>query len=106
MNFEILTVAQNGYRSDVITAVQRHIKSIPGRTHWNGVSINRQFTVTELRISVDVKSTVTIQEYDNDMLKNQIVFEKCDISSLIQCLQDVQTFISEEKMVEKLMGRR
>lgn len=102
MNFEILSVAQNGYRSDVITAVQRHVKSVTDRNHWNG----RQLTVTELHISVDVKSTVTIQEYDNDMLKNTIVFNNCNISSLIQCLQEVQTFISEEKMVEKLMGRR
>jgi len=102
MKFEILSVAQDGYRSDRITAVLRHVKSVADRNHWNG----RQLSVVELRISVDVKSTITIHEYDGDMLKNMISFERCDIDSLIQCLQDVKTFISEEEMVAKLMGKR
>ena len=102
MQFVIQSVAQDGYESNRITAIQKTVRSIAVKNHWNG----RELSVQELRFSVDVHSSLTIQEYDNSMLKTEIIFDKCHIDSLIDYLCEVKTFISEEKMVEKLMGRR
>jgi len=101
MKFEILSVAEDGYESNRITAAQRSIKPVSTtKTRWN----QTYYAIQEIRFSLDVKRTLTVREYEDKRLKAIITFDKIDIDSLIEYLQQVKTFISEEEMVAKLMG--
>ena len=102
--FEVLSVAQDGYVSDYLTAAQKHYQYASIYYTKQGKRI-LDATVHELRISLDVKCNVLVRSFENDKLTNTIAFKRIDIDGLISYLQEVKTFISEEEMVAKLLGR-
>jgi hypothetical protein len=105
MKFEILTVAEDDYESDRFTAAQKNY-------HHAGFSWNpgRRSTpiqeCKELRFSLDVKRSLMIRKLKNGKMENMITFEKVDIDGLIEYLQEVKQFLSEEELVAKLLGKK
>ena len=94
--FKILTVAEDNGQSDRMTAVQSQHNWMPG---WPAAKHEISFTVT-------VKRDIQIEERRDGKLINSIQYPRVDLDSLILFLQDVQTFISEEEMIEMLKGKK
>lgn len=61
-----------------------------------------------IRISIDLKSTVTITKFDRGMrqIGSVVVFNDLDIDNLLQYLQEVKQHLSEKELVDKLTGRK
>jgi hypothetical protein len=95
MTFEILSVAENDGDSNSISAVQRHYRLSQGVSE----------VVDELFLKIDVKRNFTIKISRGGKLQNIIQFTGVDLNSLIQYIEDVRTFISEEEMIERLKGK-
>lgn len=92
--FNLLSVAEDNYVSDRYTAKQD--------------SFFRGYTsrVVSLELSVTVDKTLTINFFESERLKDKIVFPNLDIDGMIEYLQEVKTFISEEDMIKKLRGKQ
>jgi hypothetical protein len=59
-----------------------------------------------IRFSIDLKSTITITKFNHGMREQgAVVFNDLDIDHLLQYLQDVKQLLSEQELVDKLMGR-
>ena len=78
-----------------MTAVQEQYNWAPGVPSANHV----------LKFTVTVKRDVIIEDSRDGRIQNTIKFPRVDLDSLILFLQDVQTFISEEEMIEMLKGK-
>ncbi len=85
----VLSVNEDGGRSDRMSAEQRNW------VHGESETLN---------ISIDVDRTLTITTKEYACFAKTIQFKGIDLSGLIEYLQDVQTFISEEDMIYKLKG--
>jgi|APFre7841882630_1041343.scaffolds.fasta_scaffold78206_2 hypothetical protein len=89
--FEILSIKEDDDQSDRISC--KHEEVFP----------NRQV----LKISVTSKKNMTIHaKAANNHTATIINVFGIDIDSLIEFLQEARTFVSEEEMVNKLMGRK
>lgn len=88
---ELLSIAEDSYQSDRISCKHEE--------HWP----NRQ----TLKLSVTSKKNMVIEVSNPNMIgsKQVITVFDMDIDGLIQFLQDAKVFISEEEMVDKLIGR-
>ena len=59
-----------------------------------------------IRFSVDLKSTISITQFNDGMRQvGCVVFKDLDIDHLLQYLQEVKQHLSEQELVNKLMGR-
>jgi hypothetical protein len=88
----ILTVNEDGGFSDRMTATQS--SHLP----------NANFS---LKISIDTERKLSMLVTSNVMPARQVLdFPKLDIDGLIDYLQQVKTFISEEDMVVALRGKQ
>ena len=89
---ELLSIAEDSYQSDRISC--KHEEHYP----------NRQV----LKLSVTSKKNLVIEARcpNNNQPAQVITVFDMDIDGLIQFLQDAKIFISEEEMVNKLMGRK
>jgi hypothetical protein len=94
--FELFSVAEDYYKSNRLTAKQEILIRDYGLN---------AFQTSSLQISVDTDKTLTIHDYKKGKLQNSIVFPDLDIDGMIEYLQDVKTFISEEEMIKKLAGK-
>lgn len=92
--YTILSVNEDNGHSDRLTA---KFQSHNGRFgDWS-----------TMKISVTDSRKLIIGKIDGNGLVNQNVeFQDIDLDGLIQYLQDVKVFLSEEDMVKKLMGIR
>ena len=90
--FEILSVAEDNHKANCLSAKQMSYKG--GITQSLYISIN---TDRELTINLNP---------DTDYRTVSRVFKGVDVDSLIEYLQDVKTFLSEEDMIATLMGRK
>lgn len=88
---KILTVNEDGGFSDRMTAVQD--------SHLPGANFS-------LRISIDTESKLTLKITSNKYQPGTgtMDFPNLDIDGLIDYLQQVKTFMSEEEMVVALRG--
>lgn len=89
----ILTVSEDDGFSDRMTAVQD--------THLPGANFS-------LRISIDTERKLSVKITSNTYKPGggMMDFPKLDLDGLIEYLQDVRTFISEEEMVVALRGKQ
>lgn len=94
MSFRILTVAETDGQSDRMTAVQE-------QHEWQR---GQKAAIHELKITVTVKRDIIVEDRKDGLIQHTIKFPRADLDSLILFLQDVQTFISEEEMIDKLKG--
>ena len=105
MKFEILSVAEDSYESTRFSASQKNYTYSP--VYWVGPNKPiRETHCTEVRFSLDINQTLTVREYRDKKLQSIIKLEHADIDGLIAYLHEAKAFISEEKMVAKLMGKR
>jgi hypothetical protein len=90
---ELLSIEENGGRSDCMAAQQSASPwpSQPMKLHIN--------------IAVDSSATFTLIS-EKGLAVRAIDIQALDIDGMIDYLKDVRDFISEEKMVSKLMGRK
>ena len=89
--FEILSIKEDGEQSDRLSC--KHVEVFP----------NKQV----LKISVTAKKNLVIHaKAANNHTATVINVFGIDIDSLIEFLQEARTFVSEEEMVLKLMGRK
>jgi len=59
-----------------------------------------------IRFSIDLKSTITITKFNHGMREiGVVVFKDLDIDHLLQYLQEVKQHLSEQELVDKLIGR-
>lgn len=61
------------------------------------------------RITVHANRSIVIRQIEDGpgvTLPESIVIRKCDIDTLIEFLQEAKTFVSEEEMVAKLIGKK
>ena len=59
-----------------------------------------------IRFSVDLKSIITITKFNQGMREvGVVVFNDLDIDHLLQYLQEVKQYLSEQELVDKLKGR-
>lgn len=59
-----------------------------------------------IRFNVDLKSTLSITQFNHGMQQvGSVVFKDLDIDHLLQYLQDVKQHLAEQELVDKLMGR-
>jgi hypothetical protein len=59
-----------------------------------------------IRVSVDLKSTITITKFNHGMREiGSVVFNDLDVDHLLQYLQEVKQHLSEQELVNKLMAR-
>lgn len=57
-----------------------------------------------LRISINLKSQITIQKFNDGMRQvGSVVFNDFDIDGMLQYLQEVKQHISEQELVDRLM---
>ena len=87
--FEILSVAEDNHKANCLIARQT--------SYHNGVTQSLY-----LSINADRELTITVDPLTN----RSTVFKYLDVDGLIEYLQVVKTFLSEEEMVNKLMGRK
>jgi hypothetical protein len=89
--FELISIAEDGYESNRISCV--HEEHFP----------NRQ----QLKLSVTSKKNLVIEASNpnNNRPATIINVFDIDVDGLIEFLKEAKTFISEEEMVRKLMGR-
>lgn len=90
--FKVLSVAEDNYKSNCISA------------KW--YSYDNRYGHQQLRISVNKDRKLVLEDDRNG---NALCFDRFTvqtIDSLIQYLQDAKTFLSEEDMIAKLMGKR
>lgn len=95
MTFKLLSIAEDRGQSDRMSAVQES---------WT-TSIGAR----KLYISVDTKRTLRIEllnGIDYRIEGKFVEFKGLDVDGLIEYLQEVKTFLSEEDMVKELMGKR
>jgi hypothetical protein len=59
---------------------------------------------SDMIISVSATRKFTIEQRKPNGLTGSVEFQDIDIDGVIQYLQDVKVFLSEEDMVKKLMG--
>ena len=88
--FKVLSVAEENYESDCISA------------KW--YSYDNRYGHQQLRISVNKDRKLVLEDDRNALCFDQFTVHTID--SLIQYLQDAKTFLSEEDMIAKLMGKR
>ncbi len=86
---EILSVAENNWCSETISARQR--------TGYD-----------QFRISIDLKRKLEIIQINTQgKLKiSKITVHDLDLNGLIEYLQEVQRYHNEEEMVKKLLGKQ
>jgi len=90
--FEILSVAEDNNKSNCLSAEQTCYK--------NGI-------IQSLYLSVNTDRDLVIRAKSNtNYVGVSTTFRGIDVDSLIEYLQDVKIFLSEEDMVKKLMGKR
>lgn len=89
--FNIITVAEDNYQSDRLTA-----KCESDRP-------NRQV----VKISITAERTLVVEAYcpNNRSMAQQITAFDIDVESLLQFVQDANTFVREEAMIKKLIGK-
>ncbi len=88
---ERLSVHEDGDRSNRLAAIQ---------DSWTGRES------TKFYLSVDVNGSAIFETRTNGVPKCSIQILKLDIDGMIEFLQDAKQFISEEKMVAVLMGKK
>lgn len=87
----ILSVAENNGDSDSLTAHQKY------RTR-NG---NWEFGIT-----IDLNRTVVIKrKYETSTTIETLTFSNLDIDGIIEYLAEVKQLISEQEVINKLMGK-
>jgi hypothetical protein len=89
--FELISVAEDDYRSDQIKAKWTTYNTRTRETQTLDISVSAD---RKLRLSNEA-ATLFFMNFDNEA-----------IDSLIQYLQDAKTFLSEEDMVATLIGKR
>jgi len=98
MHLNILSVAEAGGDSDVVVCIQ-------GGTDFVG-----RYNDTDLKISINSQSQITIEILRRTMnqriVDNKLTFNNLDIDGMIEYLTEVKQFISEAKLVDRLMGKR
>lgn len=97
--FKTLSVAEDRYQSDRLTAAQARITS----TRICGKYVASQ---EELRIGISTKRGLSVELYIDGLRWSNIVFENIDIDGLIQHLLEVKQFLSEEDMIARLLGTK
>ena len=93
MTYKILTVAEDNYESDRLTAV---FPSYGGRFQ----------DPSQMTISVSAYRKVVIKRINQGIVNGSLEFQDLDIDGIIQYLQEVKTFLHEEDMIKVLMGQR
>lgn len=96
--FETLTVAEQRYESDRLTATQTNSKGA-----YISVSVKYEprhgFSQSPTRLIIRQAGGLP-----NNRHLSEIDFNEIDLDGLIEVLQDARTFIKEEEMVAKLRG--
>lgn len=88
---ERLSIQEDGGRSNRLAAIQHS---------W---TLREQ---TKFYISIDENGSAILEGRTGDLLKASIHILELDIDGMIEFLQDAKQFISEEKMIAKLMGKK
>lgn len=91
--FEILSIQEDGGKTDCVSARQ-HVISFQPQLHY------------KIYISVNVDREVRIIKEHGVAHSELMILEKVDIDSLIEYLQDVKTFLSEDDLVRELTGKK
>jgi len=82
-------------------------------THWDPNAIASEQTEsrlglhqkTTIRFNVDLRSTLTISQYNNEMRQvGCVIFKDIDIDHLLEYFQEVKQHLAEQELVNKLMG--
>jgi len=89
---KLLSLAETWWDSDCLACEQT-----------TGFGVNQN----TIRFSIDLKSQLTIQEFNHAMRQTgTVVLKDFDIDGMLQYLQEVKQLIDEQKLVDKLMGRK
>ena len=82
-------------------------------THWDSDCLACQQTSGfgpnqgTIRITIDLKSQIVIEKFNQGMQTvGSVVLKDFDIDGMLQYLQDVKQLISEQELVDKLIGRK
>ncbi len=103
---KILTVAEDNGISDRLTCVS---KSYAGFSQDRHISQDKT-----LKISIDADRNLTLNMFTNGIYNGafkfheheiQFEFHDVDVDGLIQYLQEVKVWLSEEDMIKKLIGK-
>jgi hypothetical protein len=82
-------------------------------TYWDKTALAAEQTTgfghrkRTLRFSINPKSQITIEAYDDGMRSiGVMVFNDLDIDGMLQYLQDVKQYISEQELIDKLLNSK
>lgn len=91
-NLKLLSVAETCWDSDCLACEQ---------------SASYDSNKSTVRFSVDLKSQLTIQQFNHGMRQtSSVVLKDFEIDGMLQYLQETKQFLAEQKLVDKLMGRK